>query len=83
MTVLRDSLIKDLNAWEMSKTNDIYKFIVSSIFGAKVQCMKDHINPSLRKALTIFLFILEPMISVIQINYQSQLLNQQLLSQWI
>ena len=43
-------MVKDLNAWEMSRKNDFCKFSVRSFSEAKVQCIKDYIKPSLRES---------------------------------
>ena len=45
-----DSIVKGLNGWDLSKKNECYKFSVKSFSGAKVECMKDYIKPSLRES---------------------------------
>ena len=48
VAILGDSMVKDLNGWEMSKKIKICKVYERRFPGAKVQCMDDYKKPSIR-----------------------------------
>ena len=46
-----DSMIKHINVHEMSKKLENCKVYLKSFSGSNVQCMKDHLNQSMREKL--------------------------------
>ena len=46
--ILGDSVIKHVNGYDIARKLDKYKVFLKSFSGAKVRCLKDHMNPSLR-----------------------------------
>ena len=49
IVVLRDSMIKHVNRYDMSKKLENCKVYLKSFSGSKVRCMKDHMKPSMRE----------------------------------
>ena len=47
--ILRDSVIKHVNGYNIAIKLDKCKVFVKSFSGAKVWCLKDHMKPSLRE----------------------------------
>ena len=49
IVILGDNMIKHVNGYDMSKKLKNCKVYVKSFSGSKVQCMKDHMKPSMRE----------------------------------
>ena len=49
IVILGDSMIKHVNGYEMPKKLENCKVHVKSFSGSKIQCMKDHMKPSMRE----------------------------------
>ena len=47
--ILGDSVIKDVNGYDIAWKPNICKVFLKRFSGAKVRCLKDHLKPSLRK----------------------------------
>ena len=51
VVILSDSMIKHINVHEMSKKLENCQVYLKSFSGSNVQCMKDHLNQSMREKL--------------------------------